>query len=264
MPKQILWGAIAGDVIGSTYEYELKKDYNFELFPDGSYATDDSVMTIAVADWLVTGRDLASVMRRWGAVYPTAGYGGMFKRWLRIDGYPAYNSFGNGSAMRVSAVGWAFDNLQQTLDVAEMSAEVSHNHPEGIKGAQAVAAAIFLARAGHSKADIKRYVHAAFGYDLNRKYAEILPDYTYDVTCQGCVPESIICFLESENFEDAVRKAVAMGGDADTMGAITGSIAEAFYGGVPADILNRLKALVPADLAAVVTKFNDKFNNHIS
>ena len=254
--KQILWGAIVGDVIGSTYEHSHSKNYNFELFRAGSRPTDDSVMTAAVADWHTNGGDLVAIMQQYGRRYPYAGYGGGFGRWLNAPTPKPYNSFGNGSAMRVSPVGWAFDTLQETLEVAEQTAAVTHNHPEGIKGAQAVAASIFLARTGHSKEEIKKYVQDKFSYDLERKYDDIKPVYSFDVTCQGSVPESIICFLESTDFEDAIRKAISMGGDADTMGAITGSIAEAYYGGVPDEIIEKVSSILPGELITSIHKFN--------
>ena len=207
---KFLCGAMAGDIIGSFYEFNATKKYDFYLFTPFSKFTDDTVMTVANADWLITGDSLLGVMQDYGNRYPHAGYGGMFRTWLKEDEPKPYNSFGNGSAMRVSPVGWAFDTLEKTLEAAKQSAEVTHNHPEGIKGAQATAACIFMARTGKSKQEIKEYIVSTFGYNLNRTCDEIRPDYHFDVTCQGSVPESIIAFLESVDFENAIRLAVSL------------------------------------------------------
>ena len=257
---KFLCGAIAGDIIGSKYEFFPHKDTYFPLFSNEySDYTDDTVMTIANADWLITGESLLIIMKDYGKRYPTAGYGGMFKNWLREDDPKPYNSFGNGSAMRVSPVGWAFDTLEKTLEAAKQSAEITHNHPEGIKGAQATAACIFMARTGKSKQEIKEYIEKKFSYNLNRTCDEIRPTYKFDETCQGTVPESIIAFLESTDFENAVRLAVSLGGDADTMGAITGGIAEAFYGGVPNHIRKEVLKRLPNEFIDVMQKFYHKF-----
>ena len=256
---KLLCGAMAGDMIGSFYEFNATKKTDFYLFTPFSSFTDDTVMTVANADWLVTGDSLMGIMQDYGNRYPNAGYGGMFRNWLREEEPKPYNSFGNGSAMRVSPVGWAFDTLEETLEAAKRSAEVTHNHPEGIKGAQATAACIYLARTGKTKQEIKEYIEQTFGYNLNRTCDEIRPDYHFDVTCQGSVPESIIAFLESTDFENAVRLAVSLGGDADTMGAITGGIAEAFYGGVPKHIRKEVLKRLPNDFIGVMSKFYQKF-----
>lgn len=233
-----LLGAIIGDIVGSKYEFTSDKTKDFELFSDDSCLTDDSIMTVAVgcacADSnLHDEKDFKSsviwYMRRIGRQYPRAGYGGMFYRWLISDIMPAYNSFGNGSAMRVSPVAWVAESLEQTETLAKWSAEVTHNHPEGIKGAQAVAAAIYLARMGKSKAEIKDYIEKNY-YNLDFKLDEIRPHYEFDVTCQGSVPQAIQCFLESADFEDSLRNAISLGGDGDTIAAMAGAIAEAFYG----------------------------------
>ena len=236
-------GAILGDMVGSPYEFDRNnyKHKDFPLLSENSHFTDDTVMTLAVALGLIAGqgdvqKTFAGVqheMRHWGSGYPHAGYGGMFRRWLRAEHPQPYGSFGNGSAMRVAAAGWMFDTLDKTLEMAKVTAEVTHNHPEGIKGAQATAAAIFLARTGHSKPEIKRYVEQTFGYDLSRTCDEIRPGYRHVETCQQTVPEAIIAFLESTGFEDALRNAVSLGGDSDTLACITGGIAEAFYGMPP-------------------------------
>ena len=256
---KFLCGAIAGDIIGSIYEWNRTKETDFHLFTLSSKFTDDTVMTVANADWLLTGDSLLGIMQDYGNRYPHAGYGGMFRSWLREDEPKPYNSFGNGSAMRVSPVGWAFDTLEDTLDAAKRSAEVTHNHPEGIKGAQATSACIFMARTGKSKQEIKEYVEKTFGYNLNRTCDEIRPTYHFDVTCQGSVPESIIAFLESTDFESAIRLAVSLGGDADTMGAITGGIAEAYYGGVPEHIRKEVLKRLPNEIIDVMQKFYQKF-----
>ena len=256
---KFLCGAIAGDIIGSVYERNRTKNRDFHLFSSSSKFTDDTVMTVANADWLLTGDSLLGIMQDYGNRYPHAGYGGMFRSWLREDEPKPYNSFGNGSAMRVSPVGWAFDSLEETLEAAKQSAEVTHNHPEGIKGAQAVAACVFMARTGKSKQEIKEYVESTFGYNLNKTCDEIRPNYHFDVTCQGSVPESIIAFLESTDFESAVRLAVSLGGDADTMGAISGGIAEAYYGGVPECIRKEVLKRLPNEFIGVMRRFYMKF-----
>lgn len=255
----ILLGAIAGDVIGSVYEFRPFKGTGFPLFSDGSQYTDDTVMTVANADWLLTNDSLLGIMQDYGNRYPCAGYGGMFNSWLREYEPKPYNSWGNGSAMRVSPVGWAFDTLEETLDAAKRSAEITHNHPEGIKGAQATASCIFLARTGKSKQEIKEYVEHTFGYNLSRTCDEIRPTYDFDESCRGTVPESIIAFLESKDFESAIRLTVSLGGDSDTMGAITGGIAEAFYGGVPEPIKEEVIKRLPAGFVEVMQNFYKKF-----
>jgi ADP-ribosylglycohydrolase len=198
-------------------------------------------------------------MQEYGNRYPTAGYGGMFKGWLRSEDPRPYNSWGNGSAMRVSPVGWAFGTLEETLEAAKRSAEITHNHPEGIKGAQATAACIYLARTGKSKQEIKEYVESTFGYNLSRTCDEIRPVYQFDGSCQGTVPESIIAFLESDDYESAIRLTVSLGGDSDTMGAITGAIAEAYYGGVPEHIKVEVVKRLPDKFIDVMNRFYQRF-----
>ena len=250
-------GAMAGDIIGSVHEFRPVKSTAFELFPARAAFTDDTVMTVAVADWLTNGGDLARVMQGYGRRY-AAGYGGMFNRWIASGDPQPYNSFGNGSAMRVSPVGWAFGTLEETLQKAEESAAVTHNHPEGIKGAQATAACIFLARTGCTKEEMRMRVEADFGYGLHRTCDEIRPAYSFDVTCQASVPEAIIAFLDSTDFESAVRLAVSLGGDADTQGAIAGSIAEAYYGGVPAEVAGEVMSRLPDEFKEVMSAFARK------
>ena len=231
-------GAIIGDIVGSPYEFESDKTKDFPLFIPQCRPTDDSIMTIAVGCACAEAdcydednfeRTLVEKMRELGRMYRGAGYGGMFYRWLMSDHMQAYNSFGNGSAMRVSPTAYAVDTLEDVERLAKWSAEVTHNHPEGVKGAQAVAAAIFLARTGSSKDEIKRYIEDKY-YGLDFTLDEIRPGYSFDVTCQGSVPQAIMCFLEAEDYEDAIRNAVSLGGDADTQAAMAGAIAEAFFG----------------------------------
>jgi ADP-ribosylglycohydrolase len=254
-----LLGALAGDVIGSVYEYNAPKSTDFQMFMSASQITDDSLLTLAVADAIVNGRTYLEAIREYALEYPNSGYGGMFRQWMQAENPQPYNSFGNGSAMRVSPVGWAFNTVEAVLREAEASAAVTHNHPEGIKGAQAVALAIFLARNGGAKDQIRNEITGRFGYDLSSTLNEIRPTYQFDETCQKTVPPAIIAFLESEDFEDAIRKAVSLGGDADTLAAITGSIAEAFYGGVPKEIVEEVRKRVPQELWDIVEQFSRKF-----
>lgn len=258
--NDILLGAIAGDVIGSYYEFCPARMVDFKLFNgDSSYFTDDTVMTVANADWLLTGGSLLGIMQDYGNRYIGVGYGGLFFEWLRENDPKPYNSYGNGSAMRVSPVGWAFDTLEETLNAAKQSAEITHNHPEGIKGAQAVAACIFLARTGKSKQAIKQYVEKNFCYDLNRTCDEIRKTYRFDETCQGSVPESIIAFLESTDYESAIRLTISLGGDADTMGAITGGIAEAYYKEIPSYIKEEVLKRLPDEFIDIMKQFHKRY-----
>jgi ADP-ribosylglycohydrolase len=252
-------GAIAGDIIGSVYENLHTKRKDFRLFTPLSFFTDDTVLTVAVADSILSGRPYADSIRSYARRYPMRGYGGRFMRWMLIPGAGPCNSFGNGSAMRVSPVAWAFDKEEEMLAQAELSAACTHNHPEGIKGAQAAALAVSLARKSATKEKIKTAVSARFGYDLSRKLDDIRPSYKMEISCQNSVPEAIIAFLESENFEDAVRNAVSLGGDADTQAAIAGSIAEAYYKGIPPDILERVNKKLPAKFLDVIARFYAKF-----
>ncbi len=252
-------GAIAGDIIGSVYEHEPTRSKDFPLFDQQCRFTDDTVLTVAIAAAILGDRDYRNKVRKFGNKYPGAGYGASFYKWLREENPQPYNSWGNGSAMRVSPIGFAFDSLQEVLDEAARSAAISHNHPEGIKGAQATAAAVFLARTNTGKSAIKSEVEARFGYDLSRSLAEIRPGYSFDVSCQGSVPESIICFLESESYEDAIRNAVSLGGDSDTMACICGGIAEAYYGHVPQPIIDRVKDFLTADLWEITNEFRRRY-----
>ncbi|MDW7712576.1 MAG: ADP-ribosylglycohydrolase family protein [Deferrisomatales bacterium] len=254
-------GAIAGDIIGSAYEFQPCKSEDFPLFGKASSFTDDTVLTVATADAILGGRDYAETYRAWGRRYPDQSYGSLFRQWLRADEPRPYGSYGNGAAMRVSPLGWAFDTLEEVLAEARRSAAATHDHPEGIRGARAAAGCVFLARTGASKDEIRRFVEGTVGYRLDRTLAEIRPAYRFDETCQGSVPEAITAFLESESYEDAVRKAVSLGGDADTQAAIAGGIAEAFYGGVPREILKEVLPRLTLDLGAVVGRFARRYGS---
>ena len=259
-----MYGAIIGDIAGSKYEFDPVKEKDFILFPDGSGPTDDSFMTAAVAETLLelkgeeSDDDIKKLfvdkMKKWGRRHPFAGYGGRFSAWLMTPDRQPYNSFGNGSAMRVSPAGWLYDDLETTRKMAKLSSVVTHDHPEGIKGAESVAAAIFMARAGASKEEIRKYIEDEFEYDLDRTCADIRPGYSFDVTCQGSVPEAIIAFLEGKDYEDVIREAVSLGGDADTQAAIAGSIAEAFYG-IPEELKAEADKRMPDDMKEVVERF---------
>ena len=260
-----MYGAILGDIIGSPFEFDRgDKTKDFKLFSRRSHFTDDSVMTLAVCEALLkVGQDatvkeiedtVISSMQSWGRRYPHEGYGGYFRRWLTARHPEPYNSFGNGSAMRVSAAGWLYDSLEKTRVVAKATANVTHNHPEGIKGAEATASAIFMARNGSSKEEIKKYIENEFHYDLNRTLDEIRPSFHMDETCQKTVPEAIIAFLEARDFEDAIRNAVSLGGDTDTLGAITGSIAEAYFG-ISETLISECRNRINKDMRDVVDTF---------
>jgi len=255
-------GAIAGDIIGSVYEFDGIKSKEFPLFVEASQFTDDTVLTIAVADVLLGGGDYANTFREYYARYPDCGYGGRFHQWARSKDMGPYNSFGNGSAMRVSPVGWYFNDLESVLSEAKKSARGTHNHQEGIKGAQATAAAIYMARHGENKDAIRDYVTRSFGYDLSRTVNDIRPGYRFDETCQGTVPEAMIAFLDSNDFEDCIRNAISLGGDADTLACIAGSIAEAFYGWVPDSIHEETISRLDSDLSSMVAAFLSKVNKH--
>ena len=269
-------GAIIGDTIGSIYEFCNIKTTEFPLFSESSEPTDDSVMSIAVAEWLLTDPErtqqkLEDSMVKWGHKYPRAGYGGAFASWLFspqfLYGYRddtntdedskygtrhPYNSWGNGSAMRASACGWAAHSIEEALDLGKRSAEITHNHLEGIKGAQCVAAAIFLARMGASKEEIRAYIVDTFGYDLSRDCDDIRPGYYFDVSCQGTMPAALAAFFDSYDYESAVRLAVSLGGDSDTIACITGGIAEAFYGEIPKTIVIEARQRIPDEFWPII------------
>lgn len=252
-------GAIAGDIIGSVFEFHPLKSKQFPLFDPRSFFTDDSVMTIAIAQAILEQRPYQDPAIELGRRYPDAGYGGSFYRWLFSDHPKPYHSWGNGSAMRVSPVGWAFDTRESVLTEAAASAAFSHDHPEGIKGAQATALAIWLARTGASKEEIQQDIETTFGYDLKRTVDKIRPDYLFEVSCQRSVPEAIICFLDSDSWEDAVRNAVSLGGDADTQACIAGGIAEAFYGPVGAEVVREVKERLTPELWEVTRRFGERY-----
>ena len=254
-------GAIAGDVIGSAYEFNPTRDHDFELFTPESTFTDDTVLTMANARWLLedeqhTHERLVEIMLDLCWKYADRGYGGRFARWIHDADPQPYNSFGNGSAMRVSPIGYYAQTLDECLELAKISAEVTHNHPEGIKGAQATAAAIFLARKGKTKREIRKYVEDTFHYDLSRTLDEIRPTFTFDETCQHTVPEAITCFLEGKDYEDVVRLSVALAGDADTIAAIAGSISSA-VDEVPSEITQPVIALLNEDFCTTLLRFNE-------
>lgn len=252
-------GAIAGDVIGSVHEGAGTKTKDFPLFVEDSRFTDDTVLTVAVAERLLRGGGYVDLYHDYFHAYPRAGYGGSFIRWAGNRHRDPYNSWGNGSAMRVSPVGFACDSLDEVMAQARESAEVTHDHPEGVRGAQATAVAVFLARSGRTKADVKAHVEREFGYDLSERLDDVRERYGFDVSCQGSVPQSIIAFLEADGYEDAVRNAVSLGGDADTMACIAGGIAEAFFGGVPDEIASRALAALDERLRGVVSEFRERF-----
>lgn len=262
-----MYGAILGDIIGSPFEFDRgDKTKNFKLFNPDSDFTDDSVMTIAVGEALLAaGKDASvekiqelcvSCMRKWGHRFPNAGYGVRFNFWLGAENPEPYGSYGNGSAMRVSAAGWLYETLTRTREVARATASVTHNHPEGIKGAEACASAIYLARCGSTKEEIKKYIEDEFCYDLDRTCDEIRPGYFHVESCQQTVPEALRAFYEGESFEDVIRTAVSLGGDADTLTAIAGSVAEAFYG-VPSELKEKADTYLTEEMREVLRNFAD-------
>lgn len=261
--KQTILGAIAGDVIGSVYEFNNTRTTDFLLFKRETTFTDDTVMTIAIADAILHNKDFAQTILDYGKRYPNRGYGTSFFKWLAHDTpAPPYNSWGNGSAMRVSAVGFAYNDLDTVLKKAEKTAVVTHNHPEGIKGAQATAAAIFLARTGKKKAEIKAYIEQKFGYDLDFTLDEIRPTFPFDESCQGTVPQSIVAFLESTDYDSAIRLAISLGGDSDTIACITGGIAIAFYKEMSQVIVDKIRReYLPTAFVTIIDQFDLVFNN---
>jgi type I restriction enzyme M protein len=260
-----MWGAIIGDIVGSRFEFDQgDKSREFELFGKGCYFTDDTVMTAAVAEALMeVGKDaseeqvkaaLIKYMKKWGQSYPDAGYGARFISWVLSDDPQPYGSYGNGSGMRVSPAGWLYNSLERTREVARWTAEVTHNHPEGVKGAESVAAAIYLARTGASKDQIRQYIETEFGYDLSRTLDEIRPTYHHVEDCMRTMPEAFECFLEAESYEQTLRNVMYIGGDADTLAAIAGSVAEAMWG-VPEEIVEGAKVFVDEEVERVVKRF---------
>ena len=263
-------GAIIGDIVGSRFEgyYNRIKTTDFELFDKSSKFTDDAVLTIAVADWLMRDKEhhpetLVKLMQTYGRMYPRAGFSHATKAWLNSEAPQPYGSFTNGAAMRVSPIGWAFDNLEETLEVAKRSAEVSHNSEQGITAAQAVSAAIFLARNHASKTEIKSFIEQNFHYDLSRSIEEIRPKYDFDCSCEGSVPEAIVAFLDGEDFESTIRLAVSLGGDSDTQACIAGGIAEAYYGQIPREITANAIHKLPSQFREVLFEFAMEAEYHL-
>lgn len=262
-------GAIIGDIVGSTREWHNVKTEDFDLLPQGSRFTDDTVMTLAVAEWLMKSPDyrpeaLVACMQRLGRKYPDAGYGRMFFKWLKSDNPKPYNSFGNGSAMRVSPVGLYADSLEEALELARITASVSHNHPEGIKGAQAIAACVYLKKSSAREAgdEISRFITKIIGYNLDFELGDIRDDYGFDETCQGSVPIAVKAYLERSGYpaEKALRLAVSMGGDSDTIGAMTASIV-GVGGGFSDELVEKCRSLLPADLLDINDRFEAFVNN---
>lgn len=252
-------GALCGDIVGSAYEWNSTKNGDFTMFAPGTCFTDDTVLTTAVASALLDGTDYGESIIRHAERYPDAGYGNMFQRWVKKGDMVPYGSFGNGSAMRVSPVGWAFETLEQTLIEARKTAEVTHDHPEGIKGAMAVAGTVYLARRGFSKHDITVWITEGFDYDLDRTVEDIRPHYDFDETCSGTVPEALVCFLDADSWEKAVRNAVSLGGDADTLGCITGAVGEAYWGHVPERVAEKAMALLDPVIRDVLCRFRLRY-----
>lgn len=252
-------GALAGDIIGSVYEHDNIKTKEFVLFSPHSTFTDDSVLTLAIADCILNDLSCHDNLFRYYWLYPGLPYGGGFHDWARSSDRKPYNSWGNGAAMRISPVGFAYDDLATVLRKAEEFTAVTHSHPEGIKGAQATASAIFMARTGSSKDEIRAFVEAKFGYDLSRHIDEIRPTYDFDVSCQGSVPEAIRAFIDSTDFEDAIRCAISLGGDSDTIACIAGGIAQAFYGTIPTQIEKKVYSILDEPLAALSRTFMTKY-----
>lgn len=266
-------GAIIGDVIGSAYEWRNVKTTDFELFSNRTHFTDDTVLTVAIADAVMYILDqdpalsvgerkkvYASKLKEYGRKFPDAGYGHSFKKWLDSSLLEPYGSYGNGSAMRVSPIGYAFDSLDEVLEEAKLSAAVTHNHREGIKGAQAVASAVFIARTGGNKEQIKEFIEKQFKYDLSRKLDDIRPDYKFDSSCQGSVPQAITAFLESEDYEDVIRKAISIGGDSDTIACIAGGIAQAYYKEIPKYLIDRVWLILDPGFKRIISQFNERYN----
>lgn len=265
-----MYGAMLGDMIGAPYEFiSGMKTKDFPLFTETTDFTDDTVMTFAIFEGILAAgadiyenaseetikKSITETCQKWGRAYPDAGYGGRFIQWLFMTSPEPYNSFGNGSAMRVSSVGWLYKTLEKTREVARWTAEITHNHPEGIKGAESVASAIWMAREGYTKKDIKNYIEKEFSYNLDQTYDQIRPKYSFDVTCQGSVPQSIIAFLEGKDFEDTIRNAVSLGGDSDTQGAIAGSIAEAYFG-IPENLKQECRDYMTEEMVELMNKFD--------
>ncbi len=253
-------GSIIGDIVGSVFEHRNIKITDFKMFNFGSRFTDDTVLTIAIADAILNNLSYETSLKKWGQNYPGSGYGKNFEQWLYSKHPEPYNSWGNGSAMRVGPVGFAFDNLDRVLEEAKKTAEVTHNHPEGIKGAQAVATAIFLARTGSTKTEIKAYISDKFQYNLKRTVEEIRPGYKFDISCQGSVPEAIICFLDSRDYESCIRLSISIGGDSDTIACIAGGIAQAYYKFIPPNLVSSAREKLPEEMIGILDEFEGMRN----
>lgn len=250
-------GAIVGDILGSPHEHLPEKEADFNLLNRFIKFTDDTILTVAVANALLTDKNFENSYVDFSQRYPNRGYGRIYKKWVYDESRAPYNSFGNGSAMRVSPVAWYFNNLEDVLEFAKKTSEVTHDHEDGIKGAQAVASAIFLARNGNSKEEIKKYIENNFSYNLSKSYEEMYNSTTFDMTCPGSVPDAINCFLLSENFEDGIRKVINLGGDSDTQAAICGSIMEAYYGGVPDYLWEPCKLKLSEEFLDIIERFEE-------
>jgi ADP-ribosylglycohydrolase len=251
-------GAIAGDIIGSVYEWNNIKTKDFELFSEQCFFTDDSILTIALADSILSGKPYVENLKTFFHLYPGGGYGGSFQRWAQSPDSLPYNSWGNGAAMRISPVGYAYNDMETVLRKAKEFTEITHNHPEGIKGGQATAAAIFLARTGESKTAIREYIESQFQYDLSKTVDEIRPTFKFDESSQGTVPQALRAFIDSSGFEDAIRTAVSLGGDTDTLACITGAVAQAFYGDVPEAIQQKVYSILDDHLSQITRRFMDR------
>jgi ADP-ribosylglycohydrolase len=252
-------GAIAGDIIGSVYEWNNIKTTDFELFSEDCFFTDDTILTVALADSILTGTPYLENLKTFYRWYPGGGYGGSFHAWAQSQDSAPYGSWGNGAAMRIGPAGYAFDDLDTVLRKAKAFTKITHNHPEGIKGGQATATAIFLARTGESKAAIREFVERRFGYDLGRHVDEIRPGYQFDESSQGTVPQALRAFLDSSDFEEAIRIAVSLGGDTDTVACITGGVAQAFYGGVPDAIQQKVYSVLDDRLGRITLSFMELY-----
>ena len=263
-----MYGAILGDMIGSPYEFDQgDKTKDFILFNPRKWIryTDDTAMTLAIAKAImnvgahagevVMKTEFIRCMQDIGSRYATGEYGGMFSKWLRTPDPQPYGSYGNGAAMRVSAIGWIYDSLERTTEVARWSAEVSHDHPEGVKGAESVAAAVYLARAGKSKDEIREYIEYSYGYSFNRTLDDIRPTYHHVESCQETVPEALTAFFEGMDFEDVIRNAVSLGGDCDTLTCIAGAVAEAMFD-VPEDMKRECESRLPEEFLEIIADFN--------
>jgi len=259
--KNLIIGPTAGDIIGSIYEWYNVKTTDFELYSNKSKFTDDSVLTFATMDTLLTNGNYTEIYQAYGRRYPGRGYGGTFQSWIYLENPEPYNSWGNGSAMRASPIGWFCSSIEEVMNEAFKSAAVTHNHSEGIKGAQAAATAVFMARTGRSKDEIKNFITETFKYDLDQRLDDIRPTYRFDVSCQGSVPEAIIAFLESTDYENAIRLAISIGGDSDTIACITGGIAEAFYKSIPDYIIDKTLKILPKEIIKLIEVFSMKYRN---